>query len=202
MNLSGHMEKWGAGVLGVIALGLIVNLVVQFNRGITRPKPATRPHVKAAGRPAAKVVARKQKVSDELSRYDPLVNLDQWKEFEDRPLQELKRDPFDFVGGKAPAVVARGPAAPAPQAPAPPPPPPPATMKVMGYSEGNGGADEAMVELCTASCGEASSPDDQLLVVHAGDAVGSRYKVIKITPTVVTVADATLHQNVDFNVPQ
>jgi hypothetical protein len=60
----------------------------------------------------------------------------------------------------------------------------------MGYSEGRGGTKEAMV-----------SDEDQIFVVHEGDAVGTRYKVIKITPTVITVEDATLHQTVDLPVP-
>jgi len=59
----------------------------------------------------------------------------------------------------------------------------------MGYSEGKGGVKEAMV-----------SDEDQVFVVHEGDSVGTRYKVIKITPTVVTIQDATLHQNVDLPV--
>ena len=58
-----------------------------------------------------------------------------------------------------------------------------------------------MVELCSASC-ETSSPDDQVLVVHAGEAVGTRYKVVKINSTVVTVEDAAIHQTVDLPVPQ
>jgi len=190
MKLSGHMEKWGAGGLGVVALALLVNLVLQYNRGIMRPVVSTRPHAKASAHPGAKAVAGKQKISDELSRYDPLVKLDLLKGFEDRPLPEMKRNPFEFVGGHT--NVAQGPNTLTAPPPVPqPPPPPPITLKLMGYSEGKGGVKEAMV-----------SDEDQVFVVHEGDSVGTRYKVIKITPTVVTVEDATLHQNVDLPVPQ
>jgi Tfp pilus assembly protein PilP len=130
----------------------------------------------------------KQKISDELSRYDPLVKLDLLKEFEDRPLPELNRNPFEFVAGRVQASPVQ--TAAAEPAPTPPAPPPPVTLKPMGYSEGKGGVKEAMV-----------SDEDQVFVVHEGDSVGTRYKVIKITPTVITVEDAALHQTVDLPVP-
>ena len=118
----------------------------------------------------------------------PSSKLDLLKEFEDRPLPELDRNPFEFVAAPAKASPAQtaATAAAAPQ----PPPPPPVTLKPMGYSEGKGGVKEAMV-----------SDEDQVFVVHEGDSVGTRYKVIKITPTMITVEDATLHQTVDLPVP-
>jgi hypothetical protein len=203
MKPTGQFQKWGVGVLGAISLVLIVKLVLQFNgghAGVTRLAARTPPHPKASIPPSAKAAAGKQRISDELSRYDSLVKLDLLKEFEARPLPELHRNPFEFVAGRTPVSQNQGPGAP-PAAPQPPPPPPPVTLKVMGYTEGNGGAGEAMVELCATSC-EVSSPDDQVFVVHAGDSVGTRYKIIKITPTVVSAEDAMLHQNVDLPVPQ
>ena len=145
-------------------------------------------HAKAGAPAGAKTAAGKQKLTDELSRYNSLVKLDLLKEFEERPLPELKRNPFEFVA--VPTQVSRVQTAGETSAPPPPPAPPPVTLKVMGYSEGVGGVKEAMV-----------SDEDQVFVVHAGDSVGARYKVIKITPTAVTVEDATLHQTVDLPVP-
>ena len=214
MNLSGRFEKWGVGVLGAVSLALIVNLVVQYNkmraagkRPVVRPPAVktvgpklaavkTAPRAKVNAAAAAKAGAGKQggkpgekpKIQDELSRYDSIVEVDRLKEFDDRPLPELDRNPFDFV---AAPVQAPRPQAPGAPAPAQPPPPPPVTLKVMGYSEGAGGVDEAMV-----------SDEDQVLVVHAGDSVGTRYKIIKITSTAVTVEDNTSHQTVDLPVPQ
>jgi hypothetical protein len=190
MKGTGHIQKWGAGLLGAVALVLLVNLVLQLNRGRTgntRPGAGTPPRTKASAVPGAKSAAGKQKIPDELSRYDPVVKQDLLKEFEDRRLPELRRNPFDFLAAptQASPVQAAVQAAAAPQ----PPPPPPVTLKLMGYSEGKGGVREAMV-----------SDEDQVFVVHEGDSVGTRYKVIKITPTVVTVQDATLHQNVDLPV--
>jgi len=206
MKSTGRMEKWAAAVLGAVSLVLIVNLVVQYNRvragarrraAVIPAKPVLRgsggagigsSHAKASAPAGAKAAAGKQKLTDELSRYNSLVNLDLLKEFEGRPLPELKRNPFEFVTG--PTQVSRVQTAGEAPGAAPPPAPPPVTLKVMGYSEGVGGVKEAMV-----------SDEDQVFVVHAGDSVGARYKVIKITPTAVTVEDATLHQTVDLPVP-
>jgi Tfp pilus assembly protein PilP len=201
MKLPGRMENWAVGVLGVVSLALIVYLVFQYKQMQAGVKPSgmkrlvvkTPSHPKASGPAGAKTaagkLAGKQKVSDELSRYNSLVEVDLLKQFEDRPLPELKRNPFEFVA--APIQARREQAPGAPPAPVQPPPPPPVTLKVMGYSEGAGGVQEAMV-----------SDEDQVFVVHAGDSVGARYKVIKITPTAVTIEDATIHQTVDLPVPQ
>ncbi|MGC9993844.1 MAG: hypothetical protein ABSE79_00870 [Terriglobia bacterium] len=204
MKLSGQMEKWGIAILGVVSLVLVVILVNQYNqmRAIVKlPAAKARPPARVGVRAAAKVPVVKQAVRprapDDLSVYNSIVDVELLKKYEDRPLPELHRDPFTFVAVAAPARVQ----APGVAAPPPPVPPPPLNLKVMGYTEGKGAPDEAMVELCSASC-ETSSPDDQVLVVHAGEAVGTRYKVVKINSTVVTVEDAAIHQTVDLPVPQ
>jgi len=203
MKAIGHLEQWGAGVLGVVALALLVHLVLQISGG-RAGEPHSRatapPRAKATTLPSAKPTAGKPGVSDELSRYNSALELDLLKRLRDRPLPQLKRDPFEFVGAQAKAAPPGIPA-PAP-AEVQPPAPPPITLKPMGYSEGKGGAKEAMVELCAAPNCEPSSLDDQTFVVHEGDSVGTRYKVIKITSTVITVEDASIHQTVDLPIPQ
>ena len=191
MKATGHFEKWGAVVLGVVSFALLVNLVLHINRGHagdTRPRATTPLRAKATTLPGPKAPAGKQRVSDELSRYNPVVKLDLLKELEERPLPELDRNPFEFVA-TSPKSGPGSATLPGPPPP-PPTPPPPVTLKPMGYSEGKGGVKEAMI-----------SDEDQVFVVHEGDSVGTRYKVIKITPTVITVEDATIHQTVDLPVP-
>ena len=125
MKATGHIQKWGAGVLGAVSFALLVNLVLQINRGRagdTRPRATTPPRAKATTLPGAKAPAGKQRVSDELSRYDSVVKLDLLKELEDRPLPELDRNPFEFVAAPANAAPAQTAAA-APAAAQPPPPP-------------------------------------------------------------------------------
>jgi hypothetical protein len=205
MKLSGQMEKWGIAILGVVSLVLVVILVNQYNHmratvklPVTKARPPARVGVRAGSNAPVVKQAVRPRAPDGLSIYNSIVDVDLLKKYEDRPLPELHRDPFTFVAVAAPArVQAPGVAA----APPPAPPPPPLNLKVMGYTEGKGAPDEAMVELCAASC-ETSSPDDQVLVVHAGEAVGTRYKVVKINPTVVTVEDDAIHQTVDLPIPQ
>lgn len=190
MKVNGQLEKWGVGVLGVVSLVLIVNLVLQLsrpNRGSARPQAKASLGAKTAAPPAEKTANRQPKVPDELSRYDPTVNLSLLDELNGRPLPDLKRNPFEFV---MPPVKA-GPQQAAAMAAMQAPPPPPVTLKPMGYSEGKGGVKEVMV-----------SDADQVFVVHAGDSVGTRYKIIKVTPTMITVEDAAVHQTVDLPIPQ
>ena len=203
MKVIGHMEKWGAGVLGVVALALLINLVLKISRG-RAGEPHSRamapPRARATTLPSPKPNAGKPGVPDELSRYNSTLELEPLKQLEARPLPKLNRDPFEFVAAQSKAA-APGIPAPAPAQPQPPAPPP-ITLKPIGYSEGKGGAKEAMVELCATPNCEPSSLDDQTFVVHEGDSVGTRYKVIKITSTLITVEDASVHQTVDLPIPQ
>jgi hypothetical protein len=116
-----------------------------------------------------------------------MVHLEALEELDARPLPDTERDPFEFAA--QPPVTPQQLAA-AAQPPAPPPPPP-VLLKPMGYNEMPGGVKEAFASL-----------EDQVLVVHEGDVVGSRYKILKITPSVVTIEDATSHQVVDLPIPQ
>jgi hypothetical protein len=192
MMSGGQFQKWGAGVLGVVSCALLVRLFFQINgvrAGNRRPRATASQQVKATRSSGGKAPAASQSAPDELARYNSDVKLDLLKQLEDRPLPELGRDPFEFAG-VAPAKAAPVSTA-APPPAAPPPAPPPVSLKPMGYSEGKGGVKEAMV-----------SDEDQVYVVHEGDSVGTRYKVIKITPTAITIEDATLHQTVDLPIPQ
>jgi hypothetical protein len=116
------------------------------------------------------------------------VHLEALKELDARPLPDTERNPFDFVV-PPPEVTPQQLAA--AQQPPPPPPPPPVPLKPMGYNEMPGGVKEAFVSL-----------EDQVVVVHEGDVVGSKYKILKITPSVVTVEDASSHQVADLPIPQ
>jgi hypothetical protein len=61
----------------------------------------------------------------------------------------------------------------------------------MGYSENVGGQKEAYV-----------SDEDQVYVVHEGDTVADKYKILKITATAVTVEDVATHQTAELPIPQ
>jgi hypothetical protein len=187
MKLTGHVEKWAAGVLGAVSLILLINLVLQFD-GVRagNPHPAPSTNVPA---PQGRLEGSSPRGADELARYDPIVRLDWLKEFEKRPLPELARNPFEFEAQPAPPPQAVPPTAPlTAQPPAAPPPPP---LKPMGYAEKAGGVREAYI-----------ADDEQVYVVHEGDPVGKKYKVIKIAPNMVTVEDDTSHQKFELPIPQ
>jgi hypothetical protein len=61
----------------------------------------------------------------------------------------------------------------------------------VGYNELPGGKKEAMVTF-----------NDDLEVVHEGDMIGTRFKIVKITPNMVVVEDDTTHQSLELPFPQ
>jgi len=185
MKLSARKQAWGIGALTVLALILVWNLVRQY-RGT---------HSQSGGKLVAAVVVshgREGKpashAADDLVQYDPAVHFDALKSLDSRPLPDEDRNPFQFVGGVAAPVVAQA-AGPAPQvAPAPPPPPP---LKAVGYNELPGGGKEAMVTF-----------NDDLQVVHEGDTVGEKFKVLTISPSMVVVENGDTHEKIDLPIAQ
>ena len=198
MKITGQIEKWGAGALVASSLVLVVILTLHHNpEQMGKPRGEAKIRTRTAAVPASKSVRGepKVKVNDELSRYDPHVELDLLREFDSRPPLELKRSPFDFGGVPVPVApvltAAAVPSAAELAAAAPPPPPPPVTVKPMGYSLVDGQVKGAIV-----------SDEDQIFVVNVGGSVGSRYKVTGITPTTITIEDANPHRIVDLPIPQ
>jgi len=185
MKFPAGIEKWGSWVLGAVSLLLAVNLVMHF-RG-TRAADS-RPHPAAPRAASADQAAPRS--ADDLARYNPVVNLETLKELDARPLSGLDRNPFEFVGSAAPPVILDQPVVAVAAPPPAPPPPPPVLLKPMGYNEMPGGGKAALTTL-----------DDQVYVVHEGDVVAARYKILKITPAALTVEDATTHQTVDLPFP-
>jgi ribosomal protein L24 len=61
----------------------------------------------------------------------------------------------------------------------------------MGYNELPGGKKEAMVTY-----------NDDLVVVHEGDLIGTKFKVVKIDPAKVVVEDGDTHQTLELAFPQ
>ncbi len=177
MKAKGQTEKWITAGLGLIALVLVVNLIV-------REKPAVSP----AKRPASATTVGVSKVSppamEELTRYDPALQLDKFKAIQERPASTMKRNPFEFVTHEAVlAPVKKGDAPnPVPSAPAAPPPPP---LKAVGYTQTGANSGEAFVTL-----------QDELFVVHEGETFAKHFKVNKLTPTVVEVFDESTQQTI------
>ena len=182
MTLPSGVNKWGAAVLGGVCLLLVVNLVGEYRA----MQPGKSRLVLAAGTGSG---TRSEKVSphatDDLSKYNPVVHFDTLKELDSRPLPDEDRNPFVFAGQAAPSPVA--PVAGAPAANVSPPPPPPPPLKAVGYNQLPGGKDEAMVTY-----------NDDLVVVHQGDMIGTKFKVVTINSTMVVVEDGDTHKTIQL----
>jgi hypothetical protein len=184
MRLPAGINKWGVAVLGVVSLLLVVNLVAQYRSmqpGNSRPRRAP-----AKGAPM-RAETGSSHAPDDLAKYDPDLHLDVLKKLDSRPLPDEVGTPFESVGG-APPQASQAPAA-LPSAPPAPPPPPP--LKAVGYNELPGGKKEAMVTY-----------NDDLVVVHEGDLIGTKFKVTKIDPTMVVVEDGDAHKTLELPFPQ
>jgi hypothetical protein len=184
MKLSGGIQKWGVAVLGVVSLLLVAHLVAQY-RAMQPGHSSAHPASTSGSNPREEKGA--SHATDDLAQFDPAVHFAALKALDSRSLPDEDRNPFEFVGG-APAQVTK-PDVPLPPAPPPPPPPPP--LKAVGYNELAGGKKEAMVTY-----------NDDLQVVHEGDMIGTRFKIVKITPTMVVVEDDTTRQSLELPFPQ
>ncbi len=188
MKLTGRAQKWTGIVLALFCAALIINLVSQFTpRAATvRPSATRRPTAARGGTAGAKKSA-----VDELARYDPVVHLDELAKLDERDLPDLKRNPFEFVEPPPPPKPKETGADPnKPSGPPPPPPPPP--LKAMGYSENPSGGKEAYI----------SDEQQNVFVVHEGESFSQKFKVLSISPTVVTLEDTSAHQTIQLPIPQ
>jgi hypothetical protein len=184
MKLPPGFDKWGSAVLGLVSLLLVARLVNQY-RGWQPGN--SRAHAASASAPTARVEKASSHETQDLVQYDPTVHFETLKGLDSRSLPDEDRNPFVYVGEAAPPPVQV--ATPAPQAaPAPPPPPP---LKATGYNELPGGKGEAMITY-----------NDDLQVVHEGDLIGNKFRVVKITPTTITIEDGETHKTLELQFPQ
>jgi hypothetical protein len=180
MKLPSSISKWGTAVLGVVSALLVVNLVTQY-RGMQPGNSRARTAPESA--PVPRELKDTIHAADDLAKYDPAVHFDALQAEDSRPLPDEDRNPFEFVGGEAPPPPKQDAPKPAP----PPPPPAPPPLKAVGYNELPGGKKEAMVTY-----------NDDLVVVHEGDIIGTRYKVVTINPSTVVVEDDQEHKTIEL----
>ena len=185
MKLSTGINQWGSALLGLVCVFLVIHLVTQY-RGM-QPGHGKSNIAAAMTMPHAPAGKHKAHVADDLVRYDPSVHFDLLKTLDARPLPDEDRNPFEFVGLPPPP--------PQPVAlksePPPPPPPPPPPLKAVGYNELPGGQKEAMVTL-----------DSDLNVVHEGDMIGTKYRVVSISAAQVVVEDVNTHEKINLPIAQ
>lgn len=183
MTLPAGMNRWGIIALGVVCLGLVGHLVMQF-------RDLAPGHSKAKAAPASAPARRAEKATapavEDLAKYDPAVRFEALNKLDSRPLPDEDRNPFEDVGGMAsPMTMASAPTGPI--APAGPPPPPPIPLKAVGYNDMPGGKKQAMI-----------TNNDELVMAYEGDVIAGKYKVLRIDPSMVLIEDSETHKTVEL----
>lgn len=171
-----NVERWAAGILGVVCLVLLLKLV--FTNG--NPVSAARPSA-AVTRVASpeRADARNTPPRDDLEHYDPELKMDLLKKIESQELPKLVRNPFEYPPPPPPprSIETQGMTEPVA------PPPPPLPFKAIGYSVKTGGVPEVVI-----------TDDQDLYVVHAGETFAKRFRVLSLTSSRVEIEDVTTHQ--------
>jgi len=189
MKLPAGIDKWGSAVLGVVSLLLVANLVGQY-RGLQPGNSRANPSP-ASGSPR-RAGKGSSHATDDLAQYDPSIHFDTLKKLDSRPLPAEDRDPFGALAAAPPPVSAEA----TPPANAPPPPPPAPQLAAVGYNELPGGAKEAMISFLQGD------RKDEIVTVHEGDAVsGTKFKITKITSTMVVVEDGETNKTLELPFP-
>ena len=190
MSSRKHFEKWGAVALGGLCLFLVIRLASEIwgnptpgadpDETLSQPVP---PNLVRAGR-------GQHKDGMASVNSDPTLRVQSLKEVAPTPLPDISRDPFDFgVPPPTPAQQAAQAARAAAINAAPPPPSIP--FQAIGYSERTGSGPEAFL-----------ADSDQVYIVHDGEVISNRYKVVRITPAMVEVKDGASGETAQLPIPQ
>ena len=179
MNAGTYLRWWASGVVVGVGLTLAGHLLLQS-------RPMGGPEL-AITSPIAKSTALGTNVEAERPGkarrvVEPQTHRGQATKPSTRTHQSSVRKPP--VLAKVNPVQPPAPAKPS-VAEVAPLPPEPILLKPLGYVEKAGGRVEAIV-----------SDEDQVYVVHEGETVADKYKVLKISSTAVEVADLTRQQPV------
>lgn len=175
-----------AGVLGVVVIGLLVNVLISFFGGST---PATPPVQTAAVRPSRPAATTTTTAGDHAAARIPGVaaSLDptlhpEWMA-QAESLEYSGRGRNIFSQFSAPPVIEAvkapiRPSTPVAVVPQGPPPPPPIDLKFFGYEAHKDGTRKAFL-----------LHGDDVFIASEGDVVDHRYKVLKIAPFSVQIED-------------
>ena len=185
-----QLEKYGGVALAVLCVFLVFKLVQEI-RGNAAPTAAPETTISTPSPKPAPMPKRAQgKAAAPLSS-DPSMQVQTLSKYEPKPFPDISRDPFDF--GAPPltpaqkAARAAGGAMTASTAP----PRPQISLRAIGYNEKIGVGPEAFL-----------ADSDQVYVVHNGDVVSGRYRILKITSLMVQVKDGVSGEEAQLPIPQ
>lgn len=193
MSRRTKVEKYGSIALAAACILLAFKLFSEISGDPMETAHAEDRPAQAATSAAASI--KHGKTIGKLVNADPDLEIQVLKEYTSRPLPSNTRDPFDF--GATPVARslrgAKGAAAGGPGAggAASPPPPPQIALRAIGYSFRAGVGGEAYL-----------ADGDQVYVVHKGNLLSKRYKILQITSSVVEVHDQSTGETVQLPIPQ
>ena len=175
-----------AGVLGVVVIGLLVNVLMSYFGGGTTPAPAPPPQTatvqptrattsKAAGEHAA------MRIPGVAASIDPTLHPEWMAQAESLEYSGHGRNIFSQSSAPVEIEKVKAPIRPATQmahGPQGPPPPPPIDLKFFGFEAHKDGTRKAFL-----------LHGDDVFIASEGDVVDHRYKVLKISPFSVQIED-------------
>ena len=176
-----------AGVLGVVVLGLAVNMLISTFGGSTPPPVAQAPVVttvkpgvttQANRAPGEHVAAKIPGIGASL---DPTLHPELMEQAESLEYSGQGRNIFSQFSAPAEIEKVKAPVRPdaaAIQMAQGPPPPPPIELKFFGYEAHKDGSRKAFL-----------LHGDDVFIASEGDVVDHRYKVLKIAPFNIQVED-------------
>jgi hypothetical protein len=177
-----------AGVLGLVVIGLVVNVLMSYFDGGSTAAPPPPPQTTAA-RPRSPVTATTTgtaqhaaaKIPGIAASLDPTLHPEWMAQAE--ALEYTGKGRNIFSQSSAPPKIEEvkapvRPVAPVEQVPQGPPPPPPIDLKFFGYEASKDGTRKAFL-----------LHGEDVFIASEGDVVDHRYKVLKIAPMSVQVED-------------
>lgn len=193
MTTRKQLEKWGGVALAGLCVFLIFRLVAEI-MGSPAPEADTESTVSMAAPSPAPQARNSQKNGTAPVKSNSALHVQPLDEFEPKPLPDISRNPFDF--GAPPLTpaqramqAARGPGGAMTASSAPPTPQIP--LRAIGYSEKPGGGAEAYL-----------TDAENVYIVHDGDVLEKRYRILKITPSIVEVQDGTSGEKAQLPIPE
>lgn len=185
-----NVEKIGVAALAVLCVFLVFKLISEM---MGNPAEGVQPVAASSAqtaRPAPQTdPARKSSASPNSASPMQVRPLDQYRP---KPLPDLGRNPFNFgqppltpaqkamqagrAGGAMTASITAG--------------PPPIPLRAIGYSERGGAGPEAYL-----------MDNDEVYVVHDGDLLSNRFRILKITSTNVEVQDGASGEKAQLPIP-
>jgi hypothetical protein len=190
-----QIEKIGVVALAGLCVFLIFKLVSEI---MGNPTPDTKPAA-AVSTPSQKPAIRAQnsaKGAKGSASSNSTLEMQSLDKYQSKPLPDLGRNPFDFgpppltpaqkAAQAAQAARGMGGAMTASSGPAPPNMP----LRAIGYSERTGVGPEAYL-----------ADADNVFVVHDGDVVSKRFKVLSITSMTVEIQDGASGEKAQLPIP-